>query len=499
MFDYINSSFASFSFWSTQVAHKEKFSTWPLKTKITFELASEHNPPEMTRCSVKWLLKSCRNGITQCVNTFALMYHGFNLHKMQSTEAPGSLFIRKEHLPIIPTFNFSNHPALTAAIFKSHRESDIFTIDNGPDTIFAYIADMLGIENLNPDEIIFTCSSKKTCVFKENLKNLLTPKAIEEYHAEIYESVSTTLTLWGRNYLNTNITKQTFPLVCDVMSKILMGTNDSDGKLADAMKTFFDYVEARFNRKKFDALNLLKAKSSFFEIVDTAIDLKKGVAGKLTVKCMKNREILLIIFSLCFAGIDSTTQSIIYTFYKLSQNKSLQKDLREEISFLKQQDNKTNYDCASKSSLVQKTTMEILRMFCPVIGVTRISKEILVNASCEDKETTYRFPKGEHIAPSQNLIARCPLLFAENANLFIPERHESLKSIMALPWLPFGAGENLCPGWPIYKKLVEYVLFETSQKYTLNIDIDYEIEQVGSFINKLKEDVILEIMPNDLI
>ena len=413
---------------------------------------------------------------------------------MQTAEPQSSLLTKASFVSMlkIPTFNYATHPAVTAAIFKHHRESDFFTIDNGPDSIFDFISDMLRVENLKPDDIFFTCSPEMTTYYKKLLKNKLTPKTLEKYQTEIYASVRFTLRNW-ESAQKVNITQNTLPLVCDVMSTILLGTWDIDGKLNYAMKEFFGYIEARFSRKEHNPQKLAIARHYFWEIVSEAINNKKGLAGELSDQCPNNQQILLIIFSLCFAGIDSTTQSIIYTVHKFAQDKALQKELYDEIFSLQKQNDESLYTSANKSLLAQQIIMESLRMFTPVIGVTRVSKELFLKASYEGKHVTRKIPKGEHIAPSQNLAARCPMLFPQNPEKFNPKRHQFSAQLMTLPWLPFGSGKNSCPGWPVYKILVEMILAAMSQGYILSSEKEYEIEQVGSFINKLKEDVIVSI------
>ncbi|MBA2728667.1 MAG: cytochrome P450 [Parachlamydiaceae bacterium] len=134
-------------------------------------------------------------------------------------------------------------------------------------------------------------------------------------------------------------------------------------------------------------------------------------------------------------------------------------------------------------------------MFTPVIGVTRVATEKLYQTStCTGISAIHTIPKGEHIAPSQNLAARSPLLFPDTPNEFHPERHKTIPPLISLPWHPFGGAHNPCTGTILYNLLAETLFTELLGKYKFTTDIKHEVEQTGSFITKLKEPIYIKLL-----
>jgi len=467
-------------------------SDWPVKDcKVVFEAAQGDEPPRsMSRCSIKWLLRCSWDRLTQLVNTACLFYHGFNIHKIQSAVAShDSLLARaKFSLSGIPTFLFATHPSTTAAILKPHRDAGPFIIDNGPGSIFALISEMLNDKNLTPDDIIFTCSEEKTKFFHLHLKNEFSSKAIGNYKPQMLSVVNRELESWLGNK-KINVTEASHHLVCDAMSTVLLGCPDDDRHLAFAMQTFFDYIVAKFSKKDFDEQKLITAKNYFWERVLQGIDNKDSFAGRLSRNPeLDHEQVKMIIFSLLFAGTDSSSMSLTYGIYKCAQDDVLPWKAKSEIAKMKDD---ISLPC-STPVIVQQIIRESLRMFTPVVGITRVAREDSVQrSSCDNESVIHFIAKKELLAPSQNLAARSPLLFPNNPDKFLPERHEKITSLISLPWLPFGGG-NPCTGWMFYNVLAETLFTELLGRYEFSTNIKHEVEQVGSFINKLKEPIYVE-------
>lgn len=476
-------------------------STWPSKScKAIFKNVEETKPEKFKRCSIKWLLRSGWNKLVQTVNTAALECNGFNIHKLQKMVIrQDSLLARESFLPIlgIPPFHFATHPIVTSEILKPHRDGDLFITDNGPDSIFAYIVEIFDDKSITPDDIIFTCSPQKTSLFKAIINSHIDSIAMEAHRAEIDEAVKKALKIWANKGENVNVSECTHSLVCDAMSRIILGVPDSSGLLSFAMRTFFDYVVARFSKTEFPSKKLSSARKCFWKCVKKPIKNKLCLAGILTGhKNFTEKQIAMFVFSLFFAGIDSTTQSIVYGIHKYAQDVNLQGNLYNEITNLQKGESGCPiYQLAKTSKLLQQFMIESLRMFTPVIGVTRIARQNLeLQVSCENKTSIRYIHKGELIAPAQNLAGRCPLLFPNKPNEFLPSRHPFSISLTSLSWFPFGGGKHVCPGWMIYKNLAEIFFAELCHGYRLTTLNDKpEIEQVGSFINKLKEDIFVNI------
>ncbi|MCE5293935.1 MAG: cytochrome P450 [Chlamydiales bacterium] len=409
-----------------------------------------------------------------------------------------SLLAHHELLPVLPVppMYFATHPAVTQAVFKSHRDGDLFITDNSKNTIFHFIVDMLADHTITPDDIIFTCSPTMTTTYKPVLNAAFSSSRIELLEKEMLACVTDTLLRWNelsRTDGSVNVTQHIHAFVCDMMCRHFLGAKDAKGLMADSMKTFFDYIVARFLQQPFDEMVLARARTYFFETVSQAINDKKGLAGDLVEGgVFDHKQIKMVLFSLMFAGMDSTASSLTYGILKIAQDVTLQDSVRNEIA----NKGKSFFPSECHVPLVRQIMAESLRMFTPVIGVTRIPRQDLSLKVTHAYETVHRhIPQGALIFPSQNLAGRCPLLFPDRPNEFIPARHDKVPThLNSLAWSPFGGGPHVCPGSNWYETFTEIFLIEMMRRWNVSTDIlEPEIEQVGHFINKLKANVSIKL------
>jgi cytochrome P450 len=253
---------------------------------------------------------------------------------------------------------------------------------------------------------------------------------------------------------------------------------DDDCKLAESLSAFFEYISSRFLKQTINQDKIDRAVRTFWEIIDCAIRQKKGLTAYLVEDSQFNeKEMRMILFSLLFAGTDSTTTSLIYCLLKCAQKQHTQAAMIRD------------------PKLIKRFIMEGLRMFTPVIGVMRIArKNLSLTVENGDQTIEKYIQKGELIVPSQNLAARCPALYSD-ANYFNSERHAGKESmdLISLPWKPFGDGKHACPGWYLYQLTAEILLEELVKNYEITTDITEEPQQTGHFINKLQQVVVVSL------
>ncbi|MBS0655266.1 MAG: cytochrome P450 [Verrucomicrobia bacterium] len=441
-------------------------------------------------CSLRPLMSWCRAKIatlSQSINTVALFSLGFDLHRMHRWARAADPFMSSHTFPgvKIPTFHFATLPTVTSEIYYYHRDEGPFVIDNGEGSIFAYIVDMLRDASITPDNIIFTSSTKARGNFTLFLNDALGEKRVHEKQYTLQRCAQEALKNWA-SADKVNVTVQARHVVCDMMSRYFFGCADTDRSLSFAMTTFFDYIQARFGQKSFDKTKISDAREKFWSAINTAFANPQSLAFTLRAKMqdvgLTEKETKMMLFSLFFAGIDSTTQSLIYLIYECAKDQALQHSLRNE------------------AEKVELLILEALRLFPPVIGVDRVAREDceLVSASDGSQTVYHKIAKGDRICPAPSIIARCPFLFPNKPNEFIPARWEgNTQSLISLPWLPFGSGKSLCPGWRLYKNFTEFFLTKMLQNYSLKLLSTAAPAQTGSFINKLSKEVVVTVKAHE--
>lgn len=471
-----------------------------LSTRVIFKIDDqEKKPKKMKSCSIKWLWTWCREKASQAygkgwqtVNTIALFSLGFNTHRMQKMAQVSDPLMSTHRFAglNIPPTHFATLPKVAQTIATYHRDECPFIIDNGPGSIFALIVDMLDDHDLVPDDLIFTCSKSQTKANRSFINTILAESVIMQQRQMLHNCAKDNLTAWASTGTEVDFSKTARDLVCDMMSRYFLGTPDSKRYLSKVMDIFFHYILARFAQQKFDTSRLAIARTLFWKIITTAIHNDQSLVGKIFAQgAHSEKQLKMLIFSLFFAGIDSTTKSFVYTTHKCT-NQKRQATLRNSLQELSHKKNKLPvYEFAHEITPIQQIIAESLRMFPPVIGVVRVARENLKVVTANQQSTLlHRASQGDLLAPSPNIIARCPILFS-NPDRFDPERHDTLRKLTALPWQPFGGGLNLCPGWKLYEVFMEIYLAELLLHYKTSCQQQSEIPQKGSFINRLSQHV----------
>lgn len=476
----------------------------PQKTKAVFKVLDEDSKQKFRTCSITGIMKKCGNFLIQTLNLISIIRSGPNFSKMQESVFRKDPLLLKMDFPFflkIPTFNFANHPSVTEALFKPHRDEDVFLTDNGKNSIYQLIVDMLGDQTITRDDIIFTCSPEMTKLYRSFLNKAFTTTSINEHRKVIHKCAQETLIKWNkmtRESGSVNITIEANTFTCDVLCRLFLGCEDFDGKMAKAMNTFFSYISSRFLKKDFDLQEVENAKNTFWSFIDNAIEKKSIFALNLVENSFDQKQIRMILFSLFFAGTDSTTTSLTYGILKCAQNPIEQEVVMDEIKKLQEIHSSEDFSkLACQAPHVKRILMESIRIFTPVIGILRIAKEDLLLEVINDDETVTRYiPKGELIAPSQNLAARCPMLYPNNPEKYNPYRHqeEEKKDLLSLPWKPFGGGKHVCPGWYVYQLTAQILFAKMMRSHVLSTSIVGEPQQTGHFINKLMETVYVSFL-----
>lgn len=438
--------------------------SFPIRSKVTIKIAEG----KRRDCSLGRIKEICTSLFYQAMDLITVVRNGPNIAKMQEAVIHRDPLLPHMKLPF-GDFHFANHPAITEAIFKPHRDGELFLTDNQSKLcIFQLLSDMLEDPQLSHEYLVFTCSKEKTREFRTLLQDVLSKSNIVPFIPVIEQVVQHQIQKWPEMG-SFDLAEETHRLTCAVLSKVLLGVDDDQGELADAMLQFFEYISSRFLKKPIDMEKVRKARELFFEKAKLGLLEENAIAKKLEYgKPLGLEEKRYLLFSLFFAGTDSSVSSLIYCLLKCAQDKQLQQEVRE------------------KPEAIRKILAEGLRVFTPVIGVTRIARaDLEVNLTHGEESMTWNIPQGALLVPSQNLAARCPMLYPDSPDQFFPDRHQQVENLASLPWKPFGSGAHPCPGASLYEEIAHVVLRKILCQGELSTDFQGEPAQTGHFINKL--------------
>lgn len=192
-------------------------------------------------------------------------------------------------------------------------------------------------------------------------------------------------------------------------------------------KIIYSLIEERRNKpgEKMDLLSMLLEAQDY-----------EGDGEGMTDSQVRDEALTLFL-----AGQESTANSLVWTWYLISQNKQIEKKMHEEIDSVLN-GRLPNLDDLGKLSYTQNVFKEALRLYPPAWAVARHVKE--------DYEVEgYVIPAGADIFMSQYVVHRDPRLY-RNPDRFIPERWDSeeTKDLPRFAYFPFGGGTRRCIGEP---------------------------------------------------
>lgn len=483
------------SWWSHPSYNMEEWGVNGTKAKLrvaTKEDRAEYYGKKPKVCSVKWLLEGAWNWTVRIVNSVALM-RGLNFRENNSRSIGDDPFLAKHRL-FIPkggmwsvNFHLASHPVVCREILSYHRtgtdEKARFFIGERAHSLALMLSQMFGDIGATSEDFILLCSKSKTKEYRNFLRHYFSPKMIKDYQKGIQEVVTSALARWEKNDGEINVTEECKLYACDVMSKLFLKYEGDPADIKFAVDTFSNFLSSKFLSIKVDEEDLKKASQIFREATEEA--RKKSDLAKEMDKDDRFTEVQMemMIFTLFFAGVDNSSVSMTYLILKLAQNPELQIRIRKELE-------------EGESKLLKSCLAESLRMFTPVHGITRVSRDDLILDVTNEKggKVTRYIEKGERLAPCPTFAARNPLLY-DNPDTFNPERFldEDLTKLHKLPWLPFGSGTHVCPGWTLFE--AEKMLFteQLLKTFILSTDIKGEPKQIGRFLNKLEGDVAIQV------
>lgn len=155
-----------------------------------------------------------------------------------------------------------------------------------------------------------------------------------------------------------------------------------------------------------------------------------------------------------FAGYDTTASSLVFATYLVAANKDAQAKIAKEASLKAD----ASYDSLRRSTLVQSTYKEALRLYPSAYFLPRESNQ-------DDVINGVKIPKGSQIFLSVRHIQRHPEYF-ENPDQFVADRFvDEVKHPFS--FIPFGGGPRICIGAALAKLEATLVIQKLCERYEM--------------------------------
>ncbi|KAK4878094.1 hypothetical protein RN001_010600 [Aquatica leii] len=224
-------------------------------------------------------------------------------------------------------------------------------------------------------------------------------------------------------------------------------------------------------------MNIIKETVAFREktneirkdFLQVLIELKNGAGyyeggreNHLTIKELAAQSLLFF-----FAGYDTSSTTMSFALYELSENPDVQEQVREEInSFYDNHDGNITYENIKEMTYLNQVIEETLRKYPPLPMLNRkcVSNYKVPNCNLTiEKGTNVIIPLcGLHYDPE----------YFPNPEKFDPERFssENKKNIIPFSYMPFGEGPRLCIGmrFGLMQTLIGLSLLLKNFKFSLN-------------------------------
>jgi len=154
---------------------------------------------------------------------------------------------------------------------------------------------------------------------------------------------------------------------------------------------------------------------------------------------MSDRQLRDEIMTFLLAGHETTALSLSWTWYLLSQNRSMEAKLEQELGRVLGR-RMPNFSDLPQLCYAEAVIKESMRLYPPAWSLARTATK-----DCEI--ASYRIPAGANVVMSQWIMHRNPR-FYEDPERFNPDRwsSEATQRLPRFAYFPFGGGARLCIG-----------------------------------------------------
>ena len=331
------------------------------------------------------------------------------------------------------------------------------------------------------------------------------PKRLEEYSLVMAEHTAKRVNSWkDGQYLDIN--KEMMRLTLSIASKTLFDTeleeneefeqalHDAQKYLAERLDDVIllilpDWVPFAANRHLHHAIQVID------KVVYKLIEERRGntegrhdlLSSLMAVQDddgskMSDKQIRDEVFTLFFAGHETTALTLTWTLYLLAQHPEVEAKLLEEIKSVLGDRQPVGHDTHSLH-YARKVVMEAMRVIPPVWALGR--------EACEDVNIGgYDVPKGTSVMISQWVNNKDERWFP-NPEKFDPERWttEFNEKLPKYAFFPFGGGPRTCIGNNFALMEAIILLVGVIRNYHLELDKNHKVEFQAGVTLKPKDGV----------
>lgn len=283
---------------------------------------------------------------------------------------------------------------------------------------------------------------------------------------------------------------------CDVIGNVAFGVecdslNEKNAKFYEmAVKSMdsFDFVQRlvlmgyrKFARALRIKLTPNDVSDFYMEIVRSIVDYRKQSNDvnradlmSILISLMQTgnisiEQIAAQSFFYFVAGYETTSTTLTFCIYELSQNQELQEKARQEVlKVVEKHHHQLSYESINDMNFIEKIIKETLRKWPPSVSVQRESvanykvpnTKIVIEKGCAIMVPVYGIHHDPEIYPNPQVFD--PSRFDEAE---VAKRHQ-------FSFLPFGVGPRECPG--IRFSLLETKICLAKLLMTYQFSMDYE-------------------------
>jgi cytochrome P450 len=219
------------------------------------------------------------------------------------------------------------------------------------------------------------------------------------------------------------------------------------------------------------------------DILSIMLSARDENGNKMTRKQVRDELVSLIA-----AGHETTTNTLVWTMYLLSEHPAVCEKVQAELQTV------LGGRFPAPSDLPQLTYLDQV-----IKESMRLYPSGWVQGRCAVKDFEldgYRFPAGTLLMFNQWVLHRCPDLW-ENAETFCPERWSPVQGQKTVPWayFPFGGGSRICMGRSLSQLEVCLVLPMILQRYFPRVLPGHAVEPLPLITLRSKGGMPVRLVP----
>lgn len=391
-------------------------------------------------------------------------------------------FLNTQMSFISDRYLFTHEDKILKAFFSHHRNDKIFENSISMKKIYEILMETFPDETFDMNDLILTCEKSYTKTYRALLHQSLKGDQIRKFQNTIKENAKATLENWSKRVIEgekeIDITHETRCYAAKNFSELLFGEDKASIELAKSIEfineyTFSTIMKKPTPEKKQEYERVLWQLGNTINAI-----LKLEDTPLFNQKDFTSAQKKAMIFTLLFAGQETTASLLTYLLWKLASNPELQKMLQKEIDQGDQIVSDGNLNKQIQS--IQNLFNQCIREFTPAYGVGRLVKEdtcLEYKLEGEEKVRKRIFFKGEIVGAYIN----------EYAKNFSGSPEPTYSS-----WLPFGYGTHSCPGEKLaVAEIIEFAL-SVIKNYTIKTE-QKQLKIVGQITSTFDEPVYITL------